>query len=123
LERALEDDEPQIQRHAARALGRIGDEDSLRVLLRNLYRSAPWAVGESVSAVGRIGSDAAVLPLLNLFQRTRQHWLREHIARTLSQLSGDESPEEILRILHESEKEIVDQPRDLDLVDDMDESS
>ncbi len=105
LTRALSDEAPQVQRHAVRGLARIGDDESLRTLIRNLYRVTPLALSESVQAVGRIGNDAAVLPLLDLFQRTRRHWLRQDIARALSQLSGDESPEEILKKLCESEKD------------------
>ncbi len=103
LKRALSDTAPQVQRHAVRGLARVGDEESLRTLIQNLYRVTPLALSESVQAVGRIGNDAAVLPLLNLFRRTRRHWLRKDIAQALAELSGNESPEEILEALCKEE--------------------
>ena len=59
-----------IQSPAARALGRIGGVDSLGALLRYLHSREIEALADTVDSLARIGDDAAVLPLVYLFDGT-----------------------------------------------------
>ena len=97
---ALFDTKSGIQSPAARALGRIGGVDSLRGLLRYLHTRGTAALHDTVDSLARIGDDAAVLPLVCLFDETDDEGLRMHVARALGRLSRVDSLEEVVDLLH-----------------------
>lgn len=97
---ALFDSNRGIQSPAARALGRIGGINSLRGLLRYLHNRQPDALMDTVDSLVAIGDDAAILPLICLFNETEDAALRVHITRALGQLSQVDSLEEVVDLLH-----------------------
>ena len=101
LAKALRDPDSSIQGSAARALGRIGCTDSLRALLHNLSNKDTAALTETIDSLARIGHDAAVLPLLCLFNDVEDEELRRHIATALASLTEMDSVEEVFVLLHE----------------------
>ena len=96
---ALFDAESGIQSPAARALGQIGGVDSLRALLRYLHGREMGALADAVDSLARIGNDAAVLPLLCLFNEVEDEGLRMRIAGALAKLSQIDSLEEVVELL------------------------
>lgn len=97
---ALFDAESGIQTPAARALGRIGGVDSLRGLLRYVRTRKTEAVADAVESLARIGDDAAILPLICLFDEVQDEALRGQIATALAKLGETDSLEEVIDILH-----------------------
>jgi len=97
---ALFDTRSGIQSPAARALGRIGGVDSLRALLRYLHNRDREALADTVDSLARIGDDAAILPLICLFNETDDEGLRMHAAGALAKLSQTDSLEEVVELLH-----------------------
>lgn len=88
-----------IQSPAARALGRIGGADSLRTLLRSLTTQEPVVLAEIIDALVRIGDDAAVLPLVCLYNEVQDEPMRVRIAWALAQLNQLETPDEAFELL------------------------
>lgn len=96
---ALFDPGSGIQTTAARALGRIRSVDSLRALLRNLTNLNSGALLETIDSLAQHGNDAAVLPLICLFNDVEDPELRERIAQALGKLTQTESTEEVRLLL------------------------
>ena len=95
LGRALYDRDSLVQARAARALGDIGGFDSLRALLENLRRLDHSRLGDTISALAKIGDPAAILPLIGLFNDVTDENLRRRIIAALSELCPEDSIEEI----------------------------
>jgi len=96
---ALFDGASGIQSPAARALGRIRSVEALRALLRNLRKDAA-ALVETIDALAETGNDAAIVPLISLFNDVEEPQLRTRIAAALAKLNSMDSTEEVLDLLH-----------------------
>ena len=99
LSRSLFDPGSGIQSPAARALGRIGCVNSLKALLKNLRNQDSHVLAETIESLVRIGDDAAILPLICLFNEVEDEDLRVRIATALAKLNQIESVEEIFDLL------------------------
>jgi len=99
LAQALFDRGSGIQSRAARALGKIGSVDSLRALLTNLRNQDSEALHETIDALAEMGHEAAVVPLMALFNDVQDNSLRRHIAEALGKLCGAEPAEEVVSLL------------------------
>lgn len=91
-----------LQSPAARALGRIGGADSLGALLRYLHGGETAALGDIVESLEQIGDDAALLPLICLFNKVEDEALHARIAAALASISRAGSPDEVVRMLRAS---------------------
>lgn len=78
-----------LRRHAATALGKLGDVRAVGPLVEVLLRDRDAHVRQhAASALGRLGDVRAVDPLIDALLRDRDAHVREHAATSLGQL-GD----------------------------------
>ncbi len=96
LAELLTNRESQAQGPAARALGRIGDEPSVNALLNNLGQADRKTMLDSLEALRRIKSPAAILPLICLYDDVDDIDIKDRIASVLSEHVPEASPQAIM---------------------------
>jgi len=99
LAEALFDGESGVQSPAARALGRIGGVNSLRALLNNLSNLNSEALGDTIESLAKMNNDAAVVPLVALFNEVEDEAVRRKITEALSSLMEIRPVEDVAHLL------------------------
>lgn len=109
LQRAHDDTDPVIRAAAVRGLGHFSDEKVIAQLIERL-RDSDWVVAtEAVSALGLIGDEQAVRPLIDVYPtRTDRVDADVHIEilRILTEFQADEAAQLALKALDSGDKRI-----------------
>ncbi len=104
---ALEDPDPNVRREALFALGRIGTEEAIELLIWQLHDPDRRTRTVSAEALGMAGSQDGTLPLVSALD-DRDNEVRRAAASALGNLADSRSAETLLKLLgHEKDGEVL----------------
>ena len=98
LIKVLSDDDSDVRKTAAKALGRLNDKRAINPLVKTLSDDEYYVRGAAAEALGQLGDKRAVDPLIEALS-DNERWVRSFAAGALGQLGDNRAVDPLIKTL------------------------